>query len=268
MYRNFSSEELKKSLVKARKRKGLTQRQVEERVYLRKLTLYDYESGRLKPSFDVLVKLANLYGVSIEDLLGLKRESEKKEEENFQSASVPLIYFGVLGNPFNRACSLISKDPVVLSGIGLNEDDFHRPLMELVTSALSKRQKRNYLIEFLKYINSLIGSDNKIGERERAFRDSLLEGMDINLTEKEKESIRRALTKTYFGKSVKDYFSKPFLKHFLIWSLYLTAYSDRKLDYREDDYIKEVGKHIKMREKDVIFIKNKIENYSKGGEIT
>ena len=186
---------------------------------------------------------------------------------DLQSKTLPLIHLGVVGNNFQKGCGLISKDPVVLSEIGLNEDDFHLPLLDLMTKGLTERQRRNYLIEFLKYINSLMGRDNKVSEVEKSFRDLLLDGLEIKLTEKEKESIRRAVTKTYFGKSVKDYFPRPSLKHFLIWSLYLIAYSDRYLDHREDDYIQKVGEHIKMREKDVAFIKNKIGNYSEGKEI-
>ena len=76
MYNEFNSEIFKKSLVQARKR--FTQRQVEESVRLRKLTLYDYESGRLRPPYDVLVKLANLYQSPLEELLGLKKGKKRK----------------------------------------------------------------------------------------------------------------------------------------------------------------------------------------------
>ena len=260
MYQEFDTKELKKNLVRVRKKRGFTQKQVEELLYVRRLTLYDYESGRLRPSYDLLVKLANLYETSIEELMGLKKKRTNKQEADFLSVTLPLIHLGIVGNCFQRACDLISKDPVVLSDIGLNEDDFHRPFLQLITEGLTKRQRRNYLIEYLKYINSLIGRDNKISEMERAFRDSLLDELEIELAEKEKESIRRAITKAYFGSSVKDYFPRSSLKHFLIWSLYLTAYSDRHLDHREDDYIKKVGEHIKMREKDLVLYKTTLLN--------
>ena len=176
MYNEFNTDEFKRSLVKARKKAGLTQRQVEERMGVRKLTLYDYESGRLKPPYDILVQLANLYQSPLEELLGLKKEekeekdkdkdkdNERRGETDFQPRAMPLIHLGVVGNNFQRACGLISKDPVVLSDIGLNEDDFHLPLLDLVTKGLTERQGRNYLIEFLKYINSLMGRDNKVSE--------------------------------------------------------------------------------------------------------
>ena len=134
-----------------------------------------------------------------------------------------------------------------------------------MTKDLTERQRRNYLIEFLKCINSLMGRDNKVSEVERVL--GFTPRWTRDQTHRKEESIRRAITKTYFGKSVKDYFPRPSLKHFLIWSLYLMAYSDRYLDHREDDYIQKVGEHIKMREKDVAFIKNKIGNYSEGKEI-
>ena len=97
---------------------------------MRKLTLYDYESGRLKPSLEILIKLANFYNLPLEDILGLKKRDPKiKKGVDFKSSTFPLFHFGVIQNESHKLCGLISKDPVILADTGLNEDDFHLPLL-------------------------------------------------------------------------------------------------------------------------------------------
>jgi transcriptional regulator with XRE-family HTH domain len=270
MYEEFSPEVFRQNLVSTRKKLGFTQKQVEKELKMRVLSLYDFESGRLRPSIEVLIRMANFYQTSLEELLCLdKKESQTTIDiVKLETRTFPLLHFGIIGHDIFKLCTLISKDPAILSDVGLNEDDFHLPLLQLLTNILTERQKRNFIIELLKYINSLIGRDKKINKAEKAFRDSFLNGLDIDLLEREKDSIKRAITKPYFGKSVKNNFPKKSLKHFLIWSLYLTAYSDDDLDYREDHYIKEVGRHLEIREKDLSFIKNKILTFSKRKEQT
>ena len=55
-----------------RKAKGLTQIQVAEIVGGSKAMISSYELGTRYPPYDVLVKLARLYGVSTDYLLGVK----------------------------------------------------------------------------------------------------------------------------------------------------------------------------------------------------
>ncbi|WP_313130946.1 helix-turn-helix domain-containing protein [Anaerocolumna sp.] len=55
-----------------RKAKGLTQIQVAERLGLSKAVISSYEVSGRSPSYDILIKLAYLYGVSTDYLLGVE----------------------------------------------------------------------------------------------------------------------------------------------------------------------------------------------------
>lgn len=55
-----------------RKKKGLTQVQVAERLGLSKAVISSYEVSSRSPSYDILIKLARLYGVSTDYLLGVE----------------------------------------------------------------------------------------------------------------------------------------------------------------------------------------------------
>ncbi len=57
-----------------RKARGLTQLQVAERVGISKAMVSSYELSVRQPSYDVLIKLAALFGVTTDHLLGLERE--------------------------------------------------------------------------------------------------------------------------------------------------------------------------------------------------
>lgn len=65
MIADFSSR-----LRKLRLNKGLRQEQVAKLVGVNKSAISTYESGTRQPSFDILVRLANLYRVSTDYLLG------------------------------------------------------------------------------------------------------------------------------------------------------------------------------------------------------
>lgn len=51
---------------------GLTQKQVANYLKINQYNLSDYETGRAKPDIDTLIKLADLYEVSLDDMLGHK----------------------------------------------------------------------------------------------------------------------------------------------------------------------------------------------------
>lgn len=63
-------------LKELRKKKKLTQQQVARRLNLTKASISGYENNTITPPNDMLVKLALMYGVSTDYLLGLdKKES-------------------------------------------------------------------------------------------------------------------------------------------------------------------------------------------------
>ena len=53
-----------------RVKKGLTQTEISDIINVSQTNYSKYELGKIEPSLDVLVKLANLYDVSIDKLIG------------------------------------------------------------------------------------------------------------------------------------------------------------------------------------------------------
>ena len=61
-------------LVDLRKQYKLTQQQVAERIWVNKASISAYELGTRLPSYEVLIKLARLYGVTTDYLLGVSEQ--------------------------------------------------------------------------------------------------------------------------------------------------------------------------------------------------
>lgn len=77
-------------LKSARKNKGLLQNEAAQKVGIRNNTLSQYESGERQPDFDTLVKLADLYDVTVDYLLKGTNSKEEKMNEN-------LFFFDIEG---------------------------------------------------------------------------------------------------------------------------------------------------------------------------
>ncbi len=65
--------DLGKRLRSLRKAKGLTQQQVADRVWVTKAMISSYELSTRAPSYEVLIKLSKLYGVTTDYLLGIEQ---------------------------------------------------------------------------------------------------------------------------------------------------------------------------------------------------
>ena len=65
-------EVFKKNLIEPRKLHHLTQRQVAERLGIAQPSYIRYENGKAEPTLENLVKIADLYDVSIDFLCGRK----------------------------------------------------------------------------------------------------------------------------------------------------------------------------------------------------
>jgi transcriptional regulator with XRE-family HTH domain len=70
--RKMYYESFPRKLKKAREDKGLLQIEVEAITNIKRSTLSGYEIGRTQPDLETLAILADLYGVSIDWLLGTK----------------------------------------------------------------------------------------------------------------------------------------------------------------------------------------------------
>ncbi|GAA4459944.1 hypothetical protein GCM10023189_34320 [Nibrella saemangeumensis] len=79
----------KQNLVYLRQhQKGATQDQVAADVGIKKSTLWTYEAGRSEPKYRDLVRLADYYGVSVDDLL--LRDLSRADEAASPSAAAPI----------------------------------------------------------------------------------------------------------------------------------------------------------------------------------
>ena len=57
-------------LTNIRRSKGFTQKQVADGIGISEVGLQNYENGKRKPAFDVLISLADFYDVSLDYLVG------------------------------------------------------------------------------------------------------------------------------------------------------------------------------------------------------
>ena len=86
-----------KKLQELRKKKGLTQEELAEALYVSRAAVSKWESGRGYPSIDSIKELAKFFSVTVDDLLSsdevlnLAEEDTKKKELRFRS-----IVFGLL----------------------------------------------------------------------------------------------------------------------------------------------------------------------------
>lgn len=64
-------------LVQLRKSKDLTQKQLADTLHLSEVGIQNYENSRRKPTFDILIKLADFFDVSIDYLVGRSDEPKR-----------------------------------------------------------------------------------------------------------------------------------------------------------------------------------------------
>lgn len=65
-------------LVKLRKINNITQKQLAENLSLSEVGIQNYESGRRKPAYEVLIALADYFDVSLDYLVGRSDEPRRR----------------------------------------------------------------------------------------------------------------------------------------------------------------------------------------------
>ena len=78
----MDQEQIGRFLKKLRKENGMTQEQLAEQLNVASRTVSRWENAKTMPDFDVLIELAKLYDVSVDELLNGARNSECKNQEN------------------------------------------------------------------------------------------------------------------------------------------------------------------------------------------
>lgn len=81
-------EVLAKRLFDTRKEKGLTQKEVAEKVGITATALSAYEKAQREPSLGVILRISQFYGVSVDSLCGIQVEQKAKESKPFSQADV------------------------------------------------------------------------------------------------------------------------------------------------------------------------------------
>lgn len=247
------------SLKLARKNKKLTQKQVEEVLGLRALTMKDYETGRLKLPVDTAMKLAELYDTDLNVLLGF----ENKEYEPKMSEALPLFFSTGMIQSSNLS-RLIFEDEVIRSVIDQKKMiDVEDTLFSLLTESMNQKQKQEFVLELVRFLNSLIGIDGKIEEKEVNFRDFLLESTHLKIGKYELLNLRKYFYQAYLPTNVPSVLEEPALKHFLIWILYIVSSVDHEINYKEENYIEDIAERVKLSKFNLKSIRRKIDQYLK-----
>ena len=69
---NLSEEPLGKRIARLRKESGYTQADLAERIGINRVLISDYERNRIRPHYEMIIRLALALEVSADELLGIK----------------------------------------------------------------------------------------------------------------------------------------------------------------------------------------------------
>lgn len=234
------------SLKSSRENAGLTQKEVEELLGMRSLSMRDYETGRLKLPVTVAIKLASLYKVTIDELVGNVIEEEKQQ-------SKVLTHFSSLfvGNGF----SIMFLDPVMRGLLeGHHDKYFDSSLFHLLTDDMSENKKKESIVKISKLLFSLASCDGKVSDSEIECVRYLLKEFDLKNKYKEISVIKEEL---YTFDELPKVFSKLEMRHFIIWMLFFFAKADGEITHQEIDYIEMCAENLLMNKANYLFIKEK-----------
>lgn len=228
---------------KAREKAGFTQKDVEDALGLRSLTMRDYEIGRLKLPIGVAMELAKLYKVSIDELIGAAETKIKSEQvkglTNFTSLFV------------ENGLSVLYLDPILRAFLEDHLDKyFEHSLFELLTLDFSQKQKKEVIQEIGKLLFMLASSDGKITDDEIECIRDLLEKYGISSSYKEVSTPEGTL-------NLSRLMDKIELRHFTIWILYLFSLTDKKISYQEVNFIDQCAEDLRINKSNYLFIKDK-----------
>jgi len=94
-----------KKLKEYRKIKGVGQLEVAKYLGVSRQAYSTYETGTREPSLEILSKLADYFGVTIDDILGRAEDEEQPQQTsltNFDPANIPLKYPKTAAHPTPR----------------------------------------------------------------------------------------------------------------------------------------------------------------------
>lgn len=238
------------NLKEARKKSGMTQSQVESALEMRSLTIRDYESGRLKLPVKVAIDLANLYQVSLNELLGVEESVNSDQLDGLNRFKSVFVK--------NRT-QLLFIDPVVRAFLEENYDSLlDNSLFEILTLGESEKYRSELSLLLSKLLCSLAAIDGKITNEEISCIDYLI--VNLNMESKYK-GIKKSFSEIYMGENLSKKIKRIEIRHFIIWMLFIFASSDEKIVEQEHEYIKKIAENLAVNRSNFIFIKDKFKEF-------
>ena len=242
----YMNTEILLSLKNNREKAGLTQKDVEKALGMRKLMMRDYEIGRLKLPVSVAVKLSEVYRVSLDELVGNRQYGGKIHQSkvlvNFKSL--------FLGNGF----SMMFLDPIIRAFLEDHHGKyFDYSFFELLTDQCSEKQKKEVIVEINKLLFSVASTDGKISNEEIECIRYLL--TEFKIQNKYKEIIK--INAQYYPEEIPKSMERIEIRHFTIWILFFFAFADEEICHQEISYIEKCAEHLKINKSNFLFIKKK-----------
>ena len=131
--------ELNKKLQELRKKKGLTQEELAEQLYVSRTAISKWESGRGYPNIDSLKAIATFFGITIDKLLsGDELLAIAEEDSRQKERTVRDLLFGLLD------CSMALL--LFLPFFGQKTDDIIKEISLLALSGIQPYLKIVYIV--------------------------------------------------------------------------------------------------------------------------
>ncbi len=86
---------LGENIARYRNKKGLSQEKIAERIGVSRQAVTKWESNISRPSSDNLFKLAEIFGISVDDLLNSETIDNTPNRENYKNSKTPWIFIGI-----------------------------------------------------------------------------------------------------------------------------------------------------------------------------
>jgi len=125
-----------------RENKKITQKELAKLINVAESTVSMYERGEREPSFEIAVRLANLFNVSIDYLLGRTDDPTPPQQTSSPQFNIPSWATHKDIRDFKK---MLEEDaPVMFDGVPLDEEDREKVLkvMEAIFWDAKKRNKR------------------------------------------------------------------------------------------------------------------------------
>lgn len=137
-----------KTLKERRSQLDLTQQEVAKKLYISRQTISNWENGKSYPDLDMLIKISDVYHVSIDSLLKGDQELKKSlDTQKVESILLPMEYIPLLLNIATAILTFLVPKNIWVVFVGLE--------LNLIGLALSITNER---------INSYISCNEKAGK--------------------------------------------------------------------------------------------------------